>query len=315
MSVKDFSTEQLTKLNLIFVRVIQEESNIKKKKDLQDELVLMNMGLVNMVLKEHQVPSWLYEDFYEAGLTGLVKAARYVTNGTFNLSRNVKFSTYATKYIFSDITKARKSFVNLGDSLDYVGNDKENFKNVAKIENTPSDFDLEEDSIDKIENYERIAKVENALKKISPKIARVIKARYFSGAQEMPTFEDIGKEMNCSRQRVDQLEKRGIQNLIEILEEEKQSGVKIKNISYNLVCRLGFKPNLEILKQVINSNLEEKQIDLFELKYTKKGKNLKLADIAQNLGLELKECRAMDKQIVEIITKGYNKLSLQQNQE
>ncbi len=63
-----------------------------------DRLVEENMGLVSMVAKRYMGHGTDYEDLFQIGALGLVKAAK-----RFDHSKNLKFSTYAVALIAGEI--------------------------------------------------------------------------------------------------------------------------------------------------------------------------------------------------------------------
>ncbi len=63
-----------------------------------DKLVTENMGLVNMVVRRYMGHGTEYEDLFQIGAMGLVKAAK-----NFDASKNLKFSTYAVSKIVGEL--------------------------------------------------------------------------------------------------------------------------------------------------------------------------------------------------------------------
>lgn len=64
----------------------------------EDKLVTENMGLINMALKRYLGFGVDYEDLFQIGAIGLIKAAK-----AFDTSKNLKFSTYAVAKIVGEI--------------------------------------------------------------------------------------------------------------------------------------------------------------------------------------------------------------------
>ena len=64
----------------------------------EDKLVTENMGLINMAVKRYLGFGVDYEDLFQIGAVGLIKAAR-----GFDASKNLKFSTYAVAKIIGEI--------------------------------------------------------------------------------------------------------------------------------------------------------------------------------------------------------------------
>ena len=64
----------------------------------EEKLVTENMGLINMSLRRYLGFGVDYEDLFQIGALGLIKAAR-----GFDESKNLKFSTYAVAKIMGEI--------------------------------------------------------------------------------------------------------------------------------------------------------------------------------------------------------------------
>lgn len=63
-----------------------------------DKLVTENMGLVSMVVRRYIGHGTEYDDLFQIGAVGLVKAAK-----NFDASKNLKFSTYAVSKIVGEL--------------------------------------------------------------------------------------------------------------------------------------------------------------------------------------------------------------------
>ncbi len=64
----------------------------------EEKLVTENMGLINMAIKRYMGFGVDYDDLFQIGAIGLVKAAK-----GFDESKNLKFSTYAVAKIIGEI--------------------------------------------------------------------------------------------------------------------------------------------------------------------------------------------------------------------
>ncbi|SKA79642.1 RNA polymerase sporulation-specific sigma factor [Caloramator quimbayensis] len=69
-------------------------------REAQDRLVRANVGLVSVIVKKFLNRGYEYEDLFQIGCIGLVKAIR-----NFNSDFNVKFSTYAVPMIMGEIKR------------------------------------------------------------------------------------------------------------------------------------------------------------------------------------------------------------------
>lgn len=77
-------------------RKVQKQNKLPKEKE---DLVLDNLALVTWLIKKYiYVESKDYEDVFQEGCVGLVKAAR-----NFDENRGIKFSTFASTYILGTI--------------------------------------------------------------------------------------------------------------------------------------------------------------------------------------------------------------------
>ena len=69
-------------------------------KDAMDKLIKLNLPLVSSISKKFINRGYEYEDIYQIGSIGLVKAIQ-----NFDASFNVKFSTYAVPMIMGEIKR------------------------------------------------------------------------------------------------------------------------------------------------------------------------------------------------------------------
>lgn len=68
--------------------------------DARDQVYEVNLGLIHMVLERFKNSSYEYEDLFQVGSIGLLKAI-----DKFDFSFNVRFSTYAVPMIIGEIKK------------------------------------------------------------------------------------------------------------------------------------------------------------------------------------------------------------------
>lgn len=83
----------------------EENSKLLEKikngnKEALDELIEKNLPLVSSISKKFTMRGYDYEDIFQIGCIGLVKAVN-----NFNVSFNVKFSTYAVPMILGEIRR------------------------------------------------------------------------------------------------------------------------------------------------------------------------------------------------------------------
>jgi RNA polymerase sporulation-specific sigma factor len=76
------------------------ELSQKGDRDAQDKLVKNNIGLVSSIVKKFLSRGYEYEDLFQIGSIGLIKAIR-----NFDNKFNVRFSTYAVPMIMGEIKR------------------------------------------------------------------------------------------------------------------------------------------------------------------------------------------------------------------
>ncbi|MDD3854012.1 MAG: sigma-70 family RNA polymerase sigma factor, partial [Syntrophomonadaceae bacterium] len=69
-------------------------------KEAKDQLYEANIGLVYMVMERFKNSAYEYEDLFQVGSIGLIKAI-----DKFDFNYNVRFSTYAVPMIIGEIKK------------------------------------------------------------------------------------------------------------------------------------------------------------------------------------------------------------------
>ena len=90
MKIKDFTSEN----EALLQKVTEGDENAR------EELIVRNMGLVHSVVKRFLGRGYDVEDLTQIGSIGLIKAAE-----KFDISYNVKFSTYAVPMIIGEIKR------------------------------------------------------------------------------------------------------------------------------------------------------------------------------------------------------------------
>ena len=106
---------EITGINTNNIEVLSEDEKIKlfkklKKGDLKarDKLVEGNLKLVLSILKKYQNRCENMDDLFQVGCVGLMKAI-----DNFDLSYNVKFSTYAVPLILGEVRRYLRDNSNL----------------------------------------------------------------------------------------------------------------------------------------------------------------------------------------------------------
>lgn len=93
-------------------------------KDAKDLLVRANIGLVAVIVKKFLNRGYEYEDLFQIGCIGLIKALK-----NFDASFNVKFSTYAVPMIMGEI----KRFIRDDGPIKVSRNMKETAKKIKVV--------------------------------------------------------------------------------------------------------------------------------------------------------------------------------------
>lgn len=108
---------------------MDEITNLIKKsqqgnKEAQDVLVRNNVGLVSTIVRKFLNRGYEYEDLFQIGCIGLIKAIK-----NFNTDFNVRFSTYAVPMIMGEI----KRFIRDDGIIKVSRNLKETAKKVKQV--------------------------------------------------------------------------------------------------------------------------------------------------------------------------------------
>lgn len=118
----DLSTEyKYTNVEEIIKLIKKSQQGDKSS---QDTLVKNNIGLVSTIVKKFLNRGYEYEDLFQIGCIGLIKAIR-----NFNTDFNVRFSTYAVPMIMGEI----KRFIRDDGLIKVSRNLKETAKKVNQV--------------------------------------------------------------------------------------------------------------------------------------------------------------------------------------
>lgn len=168
------------------------------KLEYRELLINHNLRLVVHILNRYAQSKEDAEDFFVAGSIGLIKAV-----DTFRLDKNVKFATYASRCINTEIlmvmrkNKKHRNVVSLQTVLctDKDGND-------LLLEDTLSSlFDLEEHCVEK----EILKEIALLLKTLPQRDRSIILMRYFCG-EEGFTQKEVGTYLNLDQSYICRLE-------------------------------------------------------------------------------------------------------------
>lgn len=222
---------------LLLIKRAQEEDNTAKQL-----LIQANSPLIKSVIKRYKNKGVEYEDLYQLGSLGFLKAIN-----NFNEEFNVKFSTYAVPMIAGEvkrylrdngIIKVSRSVKALSIQISkYIETYYDKFQKSPTIEEIAKEFDVtiqdavfamesskmpislfqqvgdsdgnkELTLLDKIEDEDSIDKeldkmlLYNAIKNLNPRDKKIIIMRYF---RDM-TQSEIAKNLGVSQVQVSRLE-------------------------------------------------------------------------------------------------------------
>lgn len=170
---------------------------LEKAIEVRNQIVNCNCRLAaNVAAKVHGTT----EDCYGEAYAGLVKAIDY-----FNPTINIKFSTYATWALQRSLWRVTKNDIR---------NDGVPLEDEERIEGRSLDYDQEI-------RYDYLKKTVRQLIKVTGKReAKIVRKRFGLNSKKLKdaTFRDLAKEMGISRERVRQLEDRGLEEIRTSLE-------------------------------------------------------------------------------------------------
>ncbi|OOM06674.1 RNA polymerase sporulation sigma factor SigF [Clostridium saccharobutylicum] len=224
--------------------------------DAMNKLIEMNLPLVSSISKKFLNRGYDYEDIFQIGSIGLVKAIN-----NFDLTYNVKFSTYAVPMIIGEIkrflrddgmikvsrnvktlsrkihfykeqlTKNLKRSPTIDELADYAGVDKEEILFAIESANSLQylyDTIHQDDGapvllIDKLseksdDNDNLIERIalKEALRSLDEKARQIIMLRYFKDKTQV----QVAKMLGISQVQVSRIEKKVLSQMKKKLEEE-----------------------------------------------------------------------------------------------
>lgn len=196
----------------------QEEEDFFKRLAGQDEearqqLIVHNLRLVVYIAKKFESPGASVEDLISIGTIGLIKAVN-----TFQVERNIKLATYASRCIENEILMhLRKSSqlrheVSIDDPLnvDWDGN-----------ELLLSDLlGSEPDAVNQdIEREAERTMLRSAVDRLSPRERTIMVLRFGLGSAKEHTQKEVADHLGISQSYISRLEKRIIHRLRRDLEK------------------------------------------------------------------------------------------------
>ncbi len=182
----------------------------------RDEMIMEHLNLIHYTLKKiglSQRPE--YEDLYQQGMIGLIKAV-----DSFDETKGYTFSSYAFMCVRNSVFTAGRSTKrytdNVTTSLDKVvtiGNDG---IEISIANSIPSEFNLEQDCINRME----VEKALKLLERLDEKSKFLIKANFGIGMNELKQA-DIAKALGMTQSYASRLIAKNLKKLRKMMEEEK----------------------------------------------------------------------------------------------
>ena len=170
-------------------------------------LVEHNLRLVAHIIKKYYQNYGGQDDLVSIGTIGLIKAIN-----TFDLNKNIKLSSYASRCIENEILmffrNNRKSSqdVSLNDTID---TDKDG-NPLTLMDIMASDMDVAEDVDTKLHLEVLNRYIDEVLTKREKEI--IIK-RYGIGGEKVQTQRELAKKLNISRSYISRIEKKALEKL------------------------------------------------------------------------------------------------------
>jgi len=181
---------------------------VKGDTEARTKLIEHNMRLVSYVAHQYFLPSMDKDDNISIGTIGLIRAV-----DSFDISKNYKFATYATRCIQNEIFMYLRKLRNKGKD------------EVISYELEGEDFSIyetfgtnKEEVEEKIELKEDIKILYDIIEDLNEKERTIIEYR-FGINREKKRQEDIAEEFNISQSYVSRLEKKAIKKMKEAYEK------------------------------------------------------------------------------------------------
>lgn len=213
--------DELTKRNNeLFAELKKYSENTKEYQNIVTKIVKNNLDLVTYLAKKYfprtpRETALNIDDLISEGYLGLLDAIK-----SFDLTKNVKFRTYAWECIKNQIFKGLKSEQRKHKNvfpLNNNVNDEESEFQSTKVLLSP--INIEDDIAQKYETQRQIAWIRKNLDRLTPSEKKVFTAKYFSGETNL-TNVTLAKKLKCSKQYISLVDNKAIDKLKEIYNAE-----------------------------------------------------------------------------------------------
>ena len=199
---KTLSKEEL----YILIQNYQKNHDQKSK----EMIILSNTKLVLSLMKRFYQKSNHYEDLFQVGIVGLIKAVDH-----FDTNYQLQFSTYAVPLIIGEtiqelsqnlniekqnIIEAMQSTQSIASFQDVVGNDNQNELSLSDI------VSLDPETL---KHYHDHLDLKNAFDCLNQREKKVIQERYYQGYSQC----EIADELFVSQAQISRIEKKALEKL------------------------------------------------------------------------------------------------------
>ena len=177
------------------------------EKDARQELIEHNLRLVVYIARRFENTGIHIEDLISIGSIGLIKAI-----GTYNVSKNIKLATYASRCIENEIlmylrkNANRKGEISFDEPLntDWDGNELL----LSDVLGTDADIVMRpiEEDVDR-------SLLATALESLSPREKQIITLRFGLDGTKEQTQKEVADQLGISQSYISRLEKRIISRL------------------------------------------------------------------------------------------------------
>lgn len=191
------------------------EKYIHGDQEARNVLIERNLRLVAHICKKYSIPNLEMDDLISIGTIGLIKGIN-----TFDIEKNVKLATYASRCIENEILMYLRSTKKLGAEVylnEPIGKDKDD-NEITLIDILEKDEKNIEEEIDfKMKMKQIYQKIKSVLK-TREKI--IIELRFGLGGKKPKTQNEVAQILGISRSYVSRIETKAIKKLGEELGEQ-----------------------------------------------------------------------------------------------
>ena len=191
------------------------EKYMQGDEEARNILIERNLRLVAHICKKYNIPNLEMEDLISIGTIGLIKGIN-----TFDIEKNVKLATYASRCIENEILMYLRSTKKLGAEVylnEPIGKDKDD-NEISLIDILEKDEKNIEEEIDfKMKMKQIYQKIKSVLK---TREQIIIELRFGLGGKKPKTQNEVAQILGISRSYVSRIETKAIKKLGEELGEQ-----------------------------------------------------------------------------------------------